>query len=398
MEPERSLRLSIWEGVLSALFLYWSTGVLLTGYALALGASPQALALLGALPFLAQVLAPLALFLRGSRKALVVRLNLISRALFLPALLAPFLPEGLRVPGLLLFAGASQLLAAPVGVLWLSWMADLVPPERRGRYFGLRNALLGLVGTLGNLLGGLVADALPPPTGYQAVLLLGVGVGLLSVLVLRLQEEPPQAPAPPPREALWAALQDGAYRGYLSLVFLWYGAVMVGGPYVVPYFVRVGGFSMAEVGLWTLISAISGLLFGPLWGRLGDQRGHGVVLFRAGLVAALMPLLWLGGSEAFPWPLWLSAVADALAWSGLGTALVNAALAQAPKAARNGYLALFWLAQGLGGIAGSLLAGGAASLGLGPSPYHLPLLLSLGLRLLVALRFHSASAPLDRTS
>lgn len=386
MEPERSLKLSIWEGVLAILFLNWSTGVMVTGYALALGASPQALALLGALPFLAQLLAPLALFLRGSRKALAVRLNLLSRLLFLPAAFAALLPEGLRVPFLLLFAGLSQLLAAPVGVVWLSWMADLVPEAQRGRYFGFRNALLGLVGTLGNLLGGQVADRLPPPLGYQAVLLLGVAAGLLSVLLLRWQTEPPETPPPPARAALALAWRDRAYRRYLGLVLLWYGAVMVGGPFVVPYFVQVGGFSMTEVGLWTVISATSGLLLGPLWGRLADQKGHGIVLRGASLAAALMPGLWLLGSEGFPWPIWLSALADALAWSGLGTALVNAALAQAPREARNGYLALFWLALGLGGIAGSLLAAKVAGLGLGPSPYHLPILLSLCLRLFAALR------------
>lgn len=386
MEPERSLKLSIWEGVLAILFLNWSTGVIVTGYALALGASPQALALLGALPFLAQLLSPLALSLRGSRKTLAVRLNFLARMLFLPAALAAFLPEGLRVPTLLLFAGLSQLLAAPVGVLWLSWMADLVTEERRGRYFGFRNALLGLVGTLGNLMGGLVADRLPPPLGYQAVLLLGVGAGLLSVLLLRLQSEPSESPSPPARKALGIAWQDAAYRRYLGLVFLWYGAVMVGGPYVIPYFVKVGGLSMTEVGLWTVISATSGLLFGPMWGRMADREGHKAVLFRTGMVAALMPLLWLSGSRAFPWPIWLSALADALAWSGLGTALANAALAHAPKEARNGYLVLFWLALGLGGLLGSLLAGSAASLGLGPSPYHFPILLSLCLRLGVALR------------
>ncbi|BDG16743.1 MFS transporter [Thermus brockianus] len=387
MEPDRSLRLSIWEGTLAVLFLNWSTGVLVTGYALALGAPPLALALLGALPFLAQLTAPLAPFLRGSRKAWAVRLNLASRLLFLPTLLAPFLPEGLRMPCLLLFAAISQLLAAPVGVLWLSWMADLVPQERRGRYFGFRNALLGLVGTLGNALGGLVADTLPSPTGYQAVLLLGVGAGLLSVWVLRLQTEPRAPSPPPPRTALRAAFHDQAYRLYLTRVLLWYGAVMVGGPFVVPYFVQVGGLSMAEVGLWTLLSATSGLLFGPLWGRLADREGHGVVLFRAGLVAALMPALWLLGSPTFPWPIWLSAVADALAWSGLSTAMANAALARAPEEVRGGYLALFWLALGLGGLAGSLLAGSIAHLGVGPSPYHLPILVSLGLRLLVALAF-----------
>ncbi|MCX7850040.1 MFS transporter [Thermus sp.] len=389
MEPERSLRLSIWEGALAVLFLNWSTGVIITGYALALGASPQALAFLGALPFLAQLLAPLALLLPGGRKALVVRLSLWARLLFLPAALAAFLPEGGRIPFLLLFAALSQLLAAPVGVLWLSWMADLVAEERRGRYFGLRNALLGLVGTLGNLLGGMVADRLPSPWGYQAVLLLGVGAGLLSVHLLRLQAEPRETPSPSPKEALRAAWHDAPYRRYLSLVFLWYGAVMVGGPFVIPYFVQVGGLSMTEVGLWTVISALSGLLFGPLWGRVADREGHKAVLFRTAGVAALMPGLWLMGSQAFPWPIWLSALTDALAWSGLNAALANAVLAQAPKGAQKGYLTLYWLALGLGGLCGSLLAGSVAGLSLGPSPYHLPILLSLGLRLLVALRFRS---------
>jgi MFS family permease len=387
VEPERSLRLSIWEGAFSILFINWSTGVILTGYALALGASPGALAILGGLPFLAQLLAPLALFLRGSRKALAVRLNLLARALFLPAILAPLLPEPHRIPTLLLFAGLSQLLAAPVGVVWLSWMADLVPEERRGRYFGLRNALLGLVGTLGNLLGGAVADRLPPPTGYQAVLLLGVGLGLLSVLLLRAQAEPPLPSSPPPQKALQAAWRDGAYRRYLAVVFAWYLAVMVGGPFVIPYFIQVGGLSMTQVGLWTLLSATSGLVFGPLWGRLADREGHGAVLLRAGWVAALMPLLWLMGSRAFPWPIWAAALADALAWSGLGTALVNAALAQAPKETRSGYLALFWLALGLGGLVGSLVAGLVARLEVGPSPYHLPILVSALLRVLVVRRF-----------
>ncbi len=386
MEPERSLRLSIWEGTLSILFINWSTGVILTGYALALGASPGALALLGGLPFLAQLLAPLALFLQGSRKTLAVRLNLLARLLFLPAVLVPFLPQGYQVPTLLLFAALSQLLAAPVGVIWLSWMADLVPEAIRGRYFGLRNALLGLVGTLGNLLGGAVADHLPPPSGYQAVLLLGVTLGLLSVLLLRLQTEPPSPSTPPPRKALGAASRDRAYLRYLALIFSWYLAVMVGGPYVIPYFIQVGGLSMTEVGLWTVLSAVSGLLFGPMWGRLADREGHGTVLFRAGWVAALMPLLWLLGSRGFPWPIWLAAVADALAWSGLGTASVNAALAQAPKETRGGYLALFWLALGLGGLAGSLVAGLVARLEVGPSPYHLPILVSMLLRVLVVLR------------
>ena len=32
------------------------------------------------------------------------------------------------------------------GTVWTSWITDLVPEERRGRFFGLRNAIHGILG------------------------------------------------------------------------------------------------------------------------------------------------------------------------------------------------------------------------------------------------------------
>jgi len=61
-EPRRSQILAIWEGVLAIVFINWSTGMVMTGYALWLGAPPVALAILGALPLVGQMAAPLALF------------------------------------------------------------------------------------------------------------------------------------------------------------------------------------------------------------------------------------------------------------------------------------------------------------------------------------------------
>jgi hypothetical protein len=40
------------------------------------------------------------------------------------------------------------------GVAWLSWMSGLVPEEIRGRFFGLRNSVLGLVTITVALAGG----------------------------------------------------------------------------------------------------------------------------------------------------------------------------------------------------------------------------------------------------
>ena len=143
--------------------------------------------------------------------------------------------------------------------------------------------------------------------------------------------------------------------------------------------------TFTQVGLWTVTSASCGLVLSPLWGRLADRIGHWQVLFFSSSVAALvLPPLWLAGGPGRLEPIWLAAVFDAVAWGGIGTALTNAVLQSAPSEKRNLYLAWYWMVFASGGILGSLLGGMLGSLHtqlkLFPSPYHLPILVSMLLR------------------
>lgn len=376
--------------MLAILFINWSTGVVMTGYALWLGATPAVLAALGALPSVGQLAAPLALFVRGSRKGLSVLLAGGGRALFAGVLLLPLLPEHLRLPGLLLVAALSQLVVAPVNVLWTSWMADLVPDKERGRYFGFRNAFLGLVGTLGNLAAGSLIDHLGKPWGFLLVLFVGVGAGVSAVLLLRRQFEPPSSAVPPRLAELLAPFSDRRFRGFLGFVVLFMGAVATGSSFVVPLFLQYDHMTFAQVGLWTVISASCGLIVGPLWGRIADRAGHWrVLLWTSSVAAVVLPTLWLLGGPGRLQTIWAAAICDPLAWAGLGTALTNIALQSTAPEKRNVYLALYWMAFAVGGVLGSLLGGTLGSLYhstggpalLGPSPYHLPIVVSMGLRL-----------------
>lgn len=115
-EPRRSQNLAIWEGMLAILFINWSTGVVMTGYALWLGAPPAALAILGALPMVGQMAAPLALFFRGNRKDWSANLSVFGRGLFVLVLFVPLMPEPWRIHGLLLIAALSQLVVVMDGL------------------------------------------------------------------------------------------------------------------------------------------------------------------------------------------------------------------------------------------------------------------------------------------
>ena len=377
--------MSIFEGALAVVFINWSTGVVTTGYALWLGADPLALAILGALPTLGQFAAPLSLIFRGSRKRLSIILAGLGRALFGLVLFLPLFPTELRMPGLLLIMALSQLIIAPVNVLWTSWMAELVPEERRGRYFGLRNGLLGLVGTLGNLVAGGLIDALGKPQGFLLVLAIGVVAGVSSVFLLKRQYETPSAQPQTTLTDFIAPLKDRRFVGFLGFVAFFMAAVMVGGPFIIPLWLEYIRMSFAQIGLWTVISASCGLIFTPLWGRFGDRFGHMQVLFWSGIFASILPIISLLANPKWLTPVWFAAVIDAMAWGGIGTALTNTTLASAPKERRNHYLSLYWVAFGLGGVLGASIGGGLGKANLGPSPYHLPIVVSALLRLMAVL-------------
>ena len=149
------MRLSILEGGFSMLFINWTQGSVLTGYALYLGATPFELGLIASVPLLGQVLAPLIAWLAGRagrRKSLTIATAVLGRVIWTVAALLPAIaPPDSRAGLLILTIAISGIFLAGNGALWTAWMGDVVPSDQRGRYFGLRGGVLGIVGMLANL-------------------------------------------------------------------------------------------------------------------------------------------------------------------------------------------------------------------------------------------------------
>ena len=131
--------------------------------ALAIGARPIHLAVLNALPLLGQVFGlPAARYLqtRDQRKPVAC-----PRGGSEPRRVAPPPPDPVPAGGrirtfyLLAVAAVSHVTHASGAVGWVSWISDLVPEAIRGTYFGVRTAILGLVGALGMTLASAWADA-----------------------------------------------------------------------------------------------------------------------------------------------------------------------------------------------------------------------------------------------
>ena len=346
-------------------FLNWTTGSVLVGYLLALGATPLHIALVGSVPLLSQLASPLGAWAAeafGRRRLVATLLGVIGRlswllAVFLPQTGLPAALQPTVMVMLVLFASAFQSATATI---WTAWMGDVVPDGQRGRYFGMRTGVLGVIGMAANLAAGAFLDRVAAPLSFQLVLAVAIGSSLVAAVLYLFHYDPPTERQPLRlRHVMLRPLAHPNFRRFLAFAALWQFAVMLGAPFVIPYFLEELGMSFTQVAIWSSTAAVTALLTTILWGRVADRVGNKPVLaigtFLAGL---LLPSTWiLAGYTGRLEFIWLSAVCDAVAWGAIGPAVFNLALVTAPRSGRVSYIALYSLASGVAGFLGGALSG-----------------------------------------
>jgi MFS family permease len=361
---ERTMRLSLIEGSLTQTFLNWTSGSVLIGYMLHIGASTAEIALVGSVPLLAQVASPAAAWLAaalGRRKPLIVALALVSRLLWLVAAAIPALPLApeLRPTFLVALVLLTSLFLASNGTIWAAWMGDVVPERQRGRYFGFRTGLTGVVGMLASLAAGQWLDRVAAPLSFQVVLVAAVVSALGGVWIYTRQYDPPTPSVRLRwRQLLSVPLRDQGFRRFLGFAIFWTFVVFLAAPFVFPYFLDELGLTFTQVAIWTMIAATTTLGTSMLWGRVADRVGNKAVLAIGTFIAGVaLPGNWilagLTGNVGF---IWVSAVFDAIAWGAIGPAIFNLALHSAPQANRVVYIAMYSFATGIAGFVGGVLA------------------------------------------
>lgn len=359
----RTLSLSVFEGSLTQAFLNWTTGSVLIGYMLHFGATPTHLGLVASVPLLAQISSPFAAWLASYAarlKAVTIVLALVGRGLWiLAALLPQFVSGHLLISLLIVLVAISSFFQASVGTLWASWMGDVIPQKRRGRYFGFRTGVVGLVGMLTNLAAGWFLDIVAAPINFQVVLSVGVLSAVIGIALLPFHHEPPRKKHPHPlKETLQIPWRDLNFRKFLMFGIYWNASVMIAAPFVMPYFLDQLQMSFTQVAIWSAIAAVTALGSTVVWGRVADEYGNKAVLqIGTFLVGLLLPLTWILATPGNLWPIWISAAFDAIAWGAVGPAIFNLALVSAPKEDRLPYIAMFSLVTGIAGFLGGVLSG-----------------------------------------
>jgi MFS family permease len=371
-EVSRGLRISVVEGAFATGHVALTGGMFLTGLALFLGANSFQIGLLAAIPALVSVFGFAAGFLvrrAGARKGLAVWTSGIGRAAFI--VLVPLLLLKLRFGLGPFFAVilAYNVLLVTANTTWNSWMSDLVPEDRRGRFFGLRNAVLGGIAMVLTYVGGRGLDwfkTFDEGLGYGVAYALAVGFGIASTLILARQPEPPLVPRPrvPLRERLFGPLQnEPQFRRLVVFLAVWFLTSTMASPFYIVHMIQNLKFSFASIGIYAAIGGTVGILFQLYWGWVVDRFGpKPVTLVSFGLVG-LCPILWLFATETFRAPIWMDGLVNGIGWTGANLGLINLVFALGDNPVRKeSYFALFSVVVGLATFIASLAGGALAQL------------------------------------
>jgi DHA1 family multidrug resistance protein-like MFS transporter len=176
----------------------------------------------------------------------------------------------------------------------------MTPPERQGRVTGLLHTAVIAGSLCGPIIGGALADNVGFRFVFVACATLSAGAALMTSLAIR---EPPltrerQVGALRPLRLMRSVFDDfstflspGPLRTILICVFIVsFGAAMVD-PILALYVETLSGVPSERLATTTGLvfgaTALATLLLTPIWGRVGDLRGHGTLLISGAAGAAI---------------------------------------------------------------------------------------------------------------
>lgn len=330
----RSLRYSIWDGIFSAM-MAGVGDVYLIPYGIALGATPAQVAFLASVPAL--IASVVQIKSAGITQSIGSRTKLISRMVFfhalawLPIIAIPYLfnktGDSHLAPWLLLgavivFVGCGTFSTAA----WQSLMSDTIPVYKRGRYFGWRNRLQGIMTVSVSVCAGLVLHYFGKNeiVGFTVILTFAMICRFIAWGCLTQMAEPFRHTAHDEYFSFTDFLKGMKTRNFARFVLfisLMSFVVNISAPLLPVFLLKDLRFDYVNYMLVVTVASLSGFMFQSLWGKYADRLGNWNVLKTAGWGVSLIPLLWLF-SQRIPYLVVVQLFAGA-SWGGFNLLMTN---------------------------------------------------------------------------
>ncbi len=341
MNIEKNLKISLFEGVISAIHFGIVNGVYIIAFATKLGANAQAVAFLTSLfniSFLFSFISPFFMFFYRKPMMLAGITGFIARSLWFLFFFEKF--WNLKI--LFTVSLFSNIFGSISGSSWAFWFSNLLKRVNsgRGEYLGFRLGVITFSQTLSFLIIAFVFEKI----GFKALFLITFLLSVFSLILYLFQDEIEIEGKYNIFNYLKEAFNDRFFRK-----FVLYTAPMFG-----YYAVKYMKLTNLELGLWTVSMGIGSTIFQPFWGKLLERISSRTLLKINLYYISIIPIIWIIRPPWMWYFIYIDGFFSTIGWSGINLAhsYINFMLIKNPI-----YQVIFSVAVGIGSFFGNNLGG-----------------------------------------
>ena len=328
-EVKKSLRYSVFDGAAFAV-MDGITSSFLTPFAVTLNASVNMIAALTYVPQLLgaffQLYAARLVEVIKDRKRILVASSLIHAFLWLPLLLIPYVTPNQKYL-LIVYVALQTIIAQLMNPVWNSLMGDIVPTYERGKFFGLRNKVIGATSFIAALAAGILLYNLSPKHpffGFTILFAVAFVARLLTAFFKNFMSNPEPDLAHEEKFSLVdfvKKMNKTNYGHFVIYITLFKFAVNIAAPFFAVYMLRNLKFTYLQFTIIIAAEMIASFITMGIWGKLIDDRGTKFVIYVSGILTPIIPLLWLFSKNFYY--LCIVEVFSGMAWAGFNLSSSN---------------------------------------------------------------------------
>jgi MFS family permease len=295
--------------------------------ALVLGATNTLVGLIAAMQYLAVMVsqAPGALLAdRYPKRRMIAAIFAgTGRLLWIFAIAAILLIKNDTISWLVVFLFLFWFTASLADPAWTSLMGDVVPEKKRGRFFGKRNAIIGVGGMAAMFCAGKFLDLFPKGStvGFAVIFAIAIAFGMLSIYFISKIREPRMKPHV---HRLRDFLDIGSdFKKFTKIMIFFNFGYMFASPFFTVFALKNLGIDYTLFVTFTMVSAFTTIISQPYWGKILDIFGDKPVSVVCMAGTSLVPLFTLFLTpQNFYWIIPINMISG-FAWAGQNLAAYN---------------------------------------------------------------------------
>ncbi|MEW6526608.1 MAG: MFS transporter [Spirochaetota bacterium] len=243
---------------------------------------------------------------------------------------------------------------------WASLMSDLIPSHKRGKYFGFRNSILGVLLVVVSLSVGITLRLSPEKYIMQtfvAIFLIASISRFISFYYLLKMHEPPfeiEKTSILPANILKSITRNDFFI-FIAFYSLMNFAVYLSAPFFAVLMLQHLSFSYFEYSLVTVSAPFVMYIAMHSWGTIADKIGNAKVLTITSPLIAIVPVLWVLNSNIVY--LLIVQIFSGLVWSGFTISSFNYMFDASVSSKRVRYISYLNLINGIMISAGAMSGG-----------------------------------------